>query len=140
MNDVSLFRLYLLRAMYLLMVVGLAATIWPLLLDKPAAVEHFRGVTWCMLGTVALLSLLGLRYPLKMLPLLFFELVWKVTWVVLIGLPLRKAGALTGDFADTWFADMLGVVLLPLVIPWGYVVRHYLRAPGDRWRSPRPAA
>ncbi len=140
MDEVSLFRLYLLRAMYLFIVVGIAAMIWPLLLREPSAAEHFRGVTWCLLSTVAVLSLIGIRYPLKMLPVLFFELIWKVMWVLLIALPLRSAGPLQGDFADTWFNTMMGAVLLPFIIPWGYVVRHYLRAPGDRWRSGRSAA
>jgi hypothetical protein len=137
MHDVSLFRLYVLRATYLLMVVGLGLTIWPLLLGTPEAAEHFRGVTWCLLGTVALLALLGLRYPLKMLPLLFFELVWKVTWLVAIGLQLRSSGQLEGEFRETWFANLLGLVIFPLVIPWGYVIRTYVRAPADRWTSSR---
>jgi hypothetical protein len=139
MNEVSIFRLYVLRATYLLMVVGLGATIWPLLLDAPEAAEHFRGVTWCLLGTVALLALLGLRYPLKMLPLLFFELVWKVTWLVTIGLQLRSSGQLEGEFRETWFANLLGLVIFPLVIPWGYVLRRYVREPGDRWTRSKSA-
>jgi hypothetical protein len=139
MNEVSIFRLYVLRATYLLMVVGLGATIWPLLLDAPEAAEHFRGVTWCLLGTVALLALLGLRYPLKMLPLLFFELVWKVTWLMAIGLQLRSSGQLEGEFRETWFANLLGLVIFPLVIPWGYVLRRYVREPGDRWTRSKSA-
>ena len=133
MNEVSLFRLYVLRATYLLIVVGVGAMIWPLLLDSPATAEHFRGVTWCLLSTVALLALLGLRYPLKMLPLLFFELIWKATWVIAIGLPLRSSGQLVGAFSDTWFANVMGLVIFPLAIPWGYVARRYIREPGDRW-------
>lgn len=139
MHEVSLFRLYLLRATYLLMVVGLGTTIWPLLRGAPEAVEHFRGVTWCLLGTVALLALLGLRYPLKMLPLLLFELVWKVTWLVAIGLPLRGSGQLEGAFRETWSANLLGLVIFPLVIPWGYVIRTYVREPGDRWTRAKPS-
>lgn len=133
MNEVSLFRLYALRATYLLIVVGMGTMIWPLLLGTPETAEHFRGVTWCLLGTVALLALLGLRYPLKMLPLLFFELVWKTTWLVTIGLPLRSSGQLEGAFRETWFANLMGLVIFPLVIPWGYVARRYFREPGDRW-------
>jgi hypothetical protein len=135
MHDVSTFRLYVLRATYLLIVVGLGLTIWPLLLDAPQRAEHFRGVTWCLLGTVAVLAALGIRYPLKMLPLLLFELIWKATWILAIGLPMRGAGQLEGQFAETWFANLLGLVIFPLVIPWGYVVRTYVRAPGDRWSS-----
>ena len=24
-------------------------------------------------------------------------------------------------------------MLVPIVVPWGYVFKHYLKAPGDRW-------
>jgi hypothetical protein len=135
MSEVSLFRLYVLRAAYLFIIVGVGTMIWPLLLGSPETAEHFRGVTWCLLSTVALLALIGLRHPLKMLPLLFFELIWKVTWLVFIGLPLRSAGQLQGEFSETWFANLLGLVIVPLVMPWGYVIRHYIRAPGDRWSN-----
>ena len=110
MNEVSMVRLYALRATYLLIVVGVGAMIWPLLLDAPETVEHFRGVTWCLLSTVALLALLGLRYPLKMLPLLFFELLWKATWLITIGVQLRSEGQLEGAFRETWFANVMGPV------------------------------
>ncbi len=135
MHDVSLFRLYLLRATYLLILVGMGSITWPLLLGTPETVEHFRGVTWSLLGSVALLSALGIRYPLQMLPLLFLELAWKTTWIVTIGLPMRSAGTLEGAFAETWFANVMGLVIFPLAIPWGYVYRRYVRAPGDRWSN-----
>jgi hypothetical protein len=135
MHEVSTFRLYVLRAAYLLIVVGVGLMIWPLLLDAPETVEHFRGVTWCLLSTVAVLAVVGLRYPLRMLPLLLFELLWKATWLLTIGLPLRRSGPLVGAFGETWFANVMGVVVVSLAIPWGYVVRTYLRAPGDRWTS-----
>jgi hypothetical protein len=140
MYEVSTLRLYVLRATYLLIVVGVGAMIWPLLLDAPEAVEHFRGVTWSLLGTVALLAMLGLRYPLKMLPLLFFELVWKTIWIVTIGLPLRSAGPLEGAFAETWFANVMGLVIFSLAIPWGYVIRHFIRESGERWRWSKTGA
>lgn len=134
MPDVSLIRLYVLRATYLFVAVGIGAMIWPLLLDAPAAAEHFRGVTWCLLGTVGLLALLGVRYPLRMLPVLLFEVAWKVVWLVTIGLPLRKAGPLEGAFRDTWEANVIGLAIVVLAIPWGYVLRAYVLAAGDRWR------
>ena len=40
------------------------------------------------LGALSILAVLGVRYPFKMLPLLFFELLWKVMWLVGWGLPL----------------------------------------------------
>ena len=136
MHEVSIVRLNLLRAMYLLIVVGLGLTIWPLILDSPRAPEHMQGVVWALLGGLSLLAVLGIRYPLQMLPLLLFELAWKVVWVVAIGLPLWSAGRLDAGTGETLFNCLLGVVLVPLVIPWPYVVARYLKAPGDPWRSP----
>jgi hypothetical protein len=132
-TEVSTFRLYLLRAMYLLMAVGLAFTIWPGILHHPAGVEHMRGVVRSLLGAVCLLAVLGIRYPLKMLPLLFFELVWKTIWVVAFGVPLWKAHQFDPDTLETLKATLMGVVLVPIVMPWGYLFAHYVRAPGDRW-------
>ncbi|MHB0970855.1 MAG: hypothetical protein ACYC7A_14870 [Thermoanaerobaculia bacterium] len=132
MHEVSTFRLYLLRAMYLLLVVGLGTMIWPLILNHKLEVEHMRGVVWSLLGAVALLAILGLRYPLQMLPLLLFELVWKTIWLLSFGLPLWRADAFTPGTRQTWFDCLAGLILL-VVIPWGYVWRNYVTRPGDRW-------
>ena len=134
MRDVSTFRLYLLRAAYLLLVVGLGSMIWPSVLRPPGDVEHMRSVVRALLAGLSLMALLGLRYPLQMLPLLLFELAWKVIWIVAIGLPLRAGGRLEGGMLQTWYDCLFGVVLMALVIPWGYVVANYVRRPGDRWR------
>ena len=139
MSDVSNLRLYLLRAMYLLMAVGLGITIWPGIL-VPGEVSHMGSVVRAMLGALALMSLWGLRYPVKMLPILLFEFMWKVIWVVAFGLGPWLAGELDPGRQQTLFDCLLGVVLLPIAIPWAYVLRHYLRAPGDRWSGKAVAA
>lgn len=99
MSDVSTFRLYLLRAMYLFIAVGLAVTRWPAILNPPANASHMGNVVGSMLGAISLLAVLGIRYPVKMLPLLFFELLWKVLWVLGWGLPLWL-GQLVGPEAQ----------------------------------------
>jgi hypothetical protein len=93
MTEVSTFRLYLLRAMYLFTVVGLAIEKLPALLH-PATLSPQDSVILSVLGATALLAVLGIRYPLKMLPLLFFEFVWKSIWVLAFGLPLLLSGQL----------------------------------------------
>lgn len=55
MSEVSIFRLYLLRAMYLLIAVGLGITIWPGLLSPPDNLSHMAGVVRSVLGAVSLL-------------------------------------------------------------------------------------
>ena len=49
------------------------------------------------------------------------------------GLPLWLSQQLTSDRQETLIATLMGVVLVPLVIPWGYVFKHYVKAPGNPW-------
>lgn len=128
---VSIVRLYILRATYLLLVVGLGAMIVPEILSHAATA---RGVIPCLLGGVWALAFLGLRYPLQMLPLLMFEFAWKSIWMVAYGLPQWSSGQLPPTFAEDLVNIGVGVILMPLVIPWGYVWRRYARSPGARWR------
>ncbi len=134
MNGVSTLRLYLLRAMYLLIAVGLALTIWPHIIAPTSLVAGPNSVIRALLGALAAMCLLGLRYPLRMLPLLIFELLWKLIWVVASAIPMWLGPGLDQYASDTLFATLMGVVLVPIVLPWGYVFRHYIKAPGDRWR------
>ena len=128
-NEVSLFRLYVLRGMYLVLVIGLGAMIVPEIISHDLT---SRGVIPALLGAVWLLAFLGLRYPLEMLPLLMFELAWKAIWMIFYGLPQWSAGQYPPTFAEDFFNIAFGAVLL-FVIPWGYVWRHYVRQSGARW-------
>jgi len=120
-----------LRATYLLLVVGLGSMILPALVaHEPLA----RGVIASLLGGVWLLAFLGLRYPLQMLPLLMFEFTWKTIWLFVYGLPQWYSGQVPPTFEDDFVSILAGVILMPIVIPWGYVYKHYFRANGNRWR------
>ena len=136
MSEVSTFRLYLLRAMYVFTVVGLAIEKLPALLN-PATLSPGDSVILSVLGATALLAVLGIRYPIKMLPVLFFEFVWKTIWILVFGLPLLLSGGLDPNISfggtETLIACIVGVVLVPIAMPWGYVLKHYLKVPGDRW-------
>ena len=127
--EVSLFRLYILRAMYLVLVVGLGAMILPEILGHELT---SRGVIPSLLGAVWLLAFLGFKYPLEMIPLLMFELAWKAIWMLFYGLPQWSAGRTPPTFAEDSFNIAFGAVLL-LVIPWAYAWRHYVKRPGARW-------
>ena len=129
-GEVTLFRLWLLRAAYLLLVVGLGGMIVPEIVSHELA---SRGVIASLLGAIWLLAFLGLRYPLEMLPLLMFELAWKAIWMIAYGLPQYSAGQLPPTFSEDFFNIGFGVILMPLVIPWGYVWRRYFRRPGTPW-------
>ena len=105
-SEVSLARLYALRAMYLLVVVGGAIVFLPQLIGHE---QTARGVIPSMLAGVWVLACFGLRYPLQMLPLLLFELVWKTIWLIDYGLPQRMAGVNTAQFTE----DFKAIALVP---------------------------
>lgn len=129
--EISLTRLYILRATYLLLVVGLGGMIVPDVVSHPLV---SRGVIPSLLGAVWILAIIGLRYPLEMLPLLMFEFAWKTVWAVAYGIPQWYSGQVPPTFAEDAFNIGLGVILMPLVIPWPYVWRQYVMRPGPRWR------
>jgi hypothetical protein len=130
MTEVSTFRLYLMRALYLLIAVGLGVTIWPQVIHHPITMH---GSTSSLLGAMAVLAVLGIRYPLQMLPLLFFEMVWKAIWLIAVALPLWFAHRIDADTADSIRACLMGVIV-PIAIPWRYVFENYVKKHGDRWR------
>jgi hypothetical protein len=133
MTEVSTFRLYLMRAMYLLICVGLGSEIWPLMIHHAKPWDLMHGVACSLLAALSAIMALGVRYPLRMLPMLLFELFWKAIWLVAIALPLWSAQGLDTDTLDTFKACLMGVVLCLIVIPWPYVLATYVKNPGDRW-------
>ena len=138
MTEVSPIRLWVMRAMYLIVAAGLGLTIWPLIVSHAPALPRMTGVAFALLGTIGLLSLLGLRYPLQMLPLLLFELTWKAVWLGAFALPRWLDGTLDEAMRTSVFETSLGAVLI-VVIPWRYVWANYVVRPGDPWKLRRSA-
>ena len=132
-TPVAVWRLYALRASYLLLVVGLGPLVWPGIIhhDKPWVL--MPGVVHCMLAAMSALAVIGLRYPLRMLPLLFFEIGWKAIWLLAVALPLWRAHQMDADTLEN-ARECLIVVVFVAAIPWGYVASHFALTPGDRWR------
>ena len=132
-NELPVWRLNLLRIGYLLLVGGLGLVIWPSILDPATTWELKSGLVVAMLGALSPVAVLGLRYPLQMLPLLFFEMAWKTIWLLRMALPQWSAHRL--DLQTTQTAvECLGVIGVFAIIPWSYVLRHYVMKTGDPWR------
>jgi hypothetical protein len=129
-EDVSTFRLYLMRLLYLLNFVMLGLQVWPVLITHAGAWDPVKGVAFSFWAALSALSGLGLRYPLKMVPLLLLQLLYKSIWVIAVALPLWSA------FRSVELTKVmgLGAVVDLLVIPWPYVLATYVRKGGDRWR------
>jgi hypothetical protein len=132
-SEISLFRLYTLRVAYLIMAAGLGVFIWPSVIRHTNEFAIAHGAQVAMLAGVGAIAALGLRYPLQMLPVLLFEVVWKAIYLIAFAYPSWSARQVTPAMAEDIKAVSLVVILLPL-IPWSYVWRHYVAKPGDRWK------
>lgn len=132
MSKVPIWRLWVLRAIYALIAIAMGSMVWPAIMTHSGDWALMPGVVKCMLGALTALALVGIRYPLKMLPLLFWELGWKTIWLAAVALPAWQAGRMDADTAQTAFESGF-VVLVYLAIPWRYVWEQYVRAPSDRW-------
>ena len=124
-------RLYILRFIYFLIALGEGSQVVPALF---AHAPDARGVIPALLSGLCLMCLLGIRYPREMLPLLLFEMAWKYIWFFAFGLQQYLAGQAPPTFGEDFKAITAGVILMPFVIPWPYVWRTFVTAPGDRWR------
>jgi hypothetical protein len=131
--EVSLFRLHALRVPYVLMAVGLGVGIWPLVFHHTNEFAATDGVRVGLLAGISATALLGLRYPLQMLPLLLFELTWKAIYLLAFALPLWSAHQMNAATQKNAIACLTVVVFVPL-IPWRYVFAHYVLKRGDRWK------
>ena len=139
-HEVSLLRLYALRLVYDLNFVGLGMNVWPNLLNHPEPWDPVKGVAISFWAALSLLSALGIRYPLKMLPVLMMQLTYKTIWLIFVGYPLWSAGDMSPGATAVFNACVMGFVIDLVVIPWSYLLKSFASAPGDRWRIARSAS
>ena len=128
-EEISTLRLYLMRVVYLGNFVMLGFKVWPTIIHPDKPWDPLRGVAFSFWAALSIVSVLGIRYPLAMLPLLVLQLFYKSIWLIAVAVPLRSTGRsteLTNIFVMGAIADLI-------VIPWPYVLAHYVKKRGDRW-------
>ena len=131
--EVSLFRLYTLRVAYFVMAAGLGVYIWPLVIHHTNELAITKGAQLALLAGLGATAALGLRYPVKMLPILLFEMVWKAIYLIAFALPLWSAHQINEAVAEDIKAVLMVVIFIPL-IPWRYLFAQYVMKRGDRWK------
>lgn len=127
-------RLSLIRGYFLLDFVLLGAYAWSTLLGRDAPWPALDGVAFSFWAAVSLLSGLGLRYPQKMLPVLFVQLAYKLVWLLAVAAPMALRGH-GGEVAPMARDMAVALALLVAAIPWRYALHTYLRAPAEPWRG-----
>ena len=132
-GELSARRLNIMRLGFAFMGVGLALVKWPVLFQNVRSLPVFEGVVACLLTAMSLLAFLGLRYPVRMLPILLFEVIWKVLWISTVAVPHLVAGDMDAE-TRTLLVNCSLVVVIIAVIPWRYAWKRYVLTPGDAWR------
>ena len=129
--ELSLTRINMMRGGYGLMAIGLALVKWPLLPDA-YTLPVWEGVTLALLTAMSFLALLGLRYPVKLLPVLLFETTWKLLWLCLVALPNAINGGMSAAMSQI-AVNCAFVVFIIVAVPWRYAWTQYVTSDGDRW-------
>src|SRR3712207_5123049 len=135
MAELPLRRLHLMRVGYAVMGVGLALVRWPDVITYDRSTPLFEGIAAVLLTAMSLLAFLGLRYPVRLLPILLFECLWKLIWLSVVALPAVVAGDVDEAVRGT-IASCSLVVVIVAVVPWRYVWQHHVVARGDLEQPP----
>ncbi len=134
-------QIHLGRIGYALVIVTVGARSWASLFTHEGAWDPMQAAAVAMWASSSLLSLLGILHPLKMLPLILFEIGYKLIWLAGVAWPLWSQGRLTGSPAEDLTYAFLAVVIPMAVVPWDYVLRVYiLNRPAPFGREWSPAA
>ncbi|MDT0605511.1 hypothetical protein [Croceitalea rosinachiae] len=126
-KGVPKWRWYLMKIFYGFIFIAFGYQIWTTILTNTALWDPMEAVAFSFWAAYATLMGLGIRYPLKMLPLLLLQLFYKTVWLLIAYLPLKAAGNLDETALELYKANSMGIVLDILIIPWGYVYKSYIK-------------
>jgi hypothetical protein len=133
-------QIYLMRLLYILMFFVLGRETWTEILTHKGPWDPYEAVTYCVWTAFATLAGLGILRPLKMLPIVFLEIFYKVLWLIIVAYPLWTKGALWGSPAEAITIPFLWVVLPIVAVPWGYAFVTYVYRPKAAARAAIPAS
>ncbi|MBX2871586.1 MAG: hypothetical protein KTR30_05785 [Saprospiraceae bacterium] len=120
-------RLHLMRGLFFLNFISLAFDNWSTILFPEEQMGVLSGVAISFWAGFSLLNLIGLRFPLKMLPILMLQLLYKSAWIIGVYWPAKGAGAIDADIQEFFWICVAGIVLNLVIIPWGYVYREFIK-------------
>jgi hypothetical protein len=132
--QVATWRINTMRFLFLLMAVIMGSVVWRQVLFESADWDWPKGLAKSMLAALALMSILGVRYPLQLLPLMLYETAWKTIWLVLIAGPAWLNNKWTPGI-ESLFQDCIGIVIAYFVIPWRYAFARYVVQPMEPFRQ-----
>ncbi len=119
-------NIYLLRLLFTLMFFFLGYDSWSHILHHTGPWDPANSAAWFMWASCAFISFIGILRPLKMLPIVLFEIIYKAAWLIVVAYPLYQRNQLIGSPAEG-MADNFMLVILPIVaMPWRYFFKTYI--------------
>ena len=122
-------NIYLLRLLFLLMFLFVGKTAWTHLLTSKDVGSPTEAMAWCIWASYSVLSVIGIIRPLKMLPLVLLEILYKVLWLIVVAYPLWSSNQLIGSPAEKLTSTFLWVLLPMIAMPWRYAFEIYIFKP-----------
>ena len=128
-EGVPLINIYLLRLLFTLMFFFLSYDAWAHIFNHTGVWGVTDAAAWCMWGAYSIISFIGIMRPLKMLPIVLFEIIYKTTWLFVVAYPLWVKNELVGSTAQ-YTANVFIFVILPIIfMPWRYFFKNYILLP-----------
>ena len=125
-------QILLLRIGYALVFGFVGYRSWIGILNHQGDWEPYMAAAVAMWASSSTLSLIGIFRPLRMLPLVLFEIGYKSIWLIAVAWPLWSANRLAGTAAEEMTYAFLPVIGPILMVPWGYVFRTYVWSSASR--------
>jgi hypothetical protein len=119
-------NIYLLRLLFLLVVLFVASDSWSSILKHAGPWDPVKAAAVCMWAAYSVLSILGLLNPLKWLPIVMFEIFYKLIWLAIVAYPLWSTNRLAGSPAEEMTYAFIWVILPIVAMPWAYAFRTYV--------------
>jgi hypothetical protein len=133
-------NIYLLRLMFVLILIFVARDSWATLLTHQGPWDPLQAVAYSVWAAYSTLFFFALFQPLKWLPLVLFEIAYKAIWLAIVAYPLWSSHQLAGSPAEPLTDAFLWIPLPLLAVPWGYAFRTYFAFGGKRRSAASRAA
>ena len=120
-------NIYGMRLIYILMATFLAMDVWTHIITYDQRWDPSDAMNWSVWAAFTLFAFIGIFHTVKMIPIMLLEIVYKTIWLILVALPLFLDGNLSDDTTDGMIYPFLFVILPLIFVPWGYVVKKYIK-------------
>ncbi|HYF70648.1 MAG TPA: hypothetical protein VD884_21080 [Ohtaekwangia sp.] len=120
-------QIYLLRLVFCLTFIFVGMDSWSKIISQKEVWDPLNAVAYSVWGAYSVLSLLGILNPLKMLPIIIFQIFYKVIWLIMVAYPLWAGGTLIASPAYGMTIAFMWVLLPIIAMPWGYFFKTIVR-------------